>query len=316
MKVPQNIEVIKGNYSSKRSHCNSRLSDQFFDAQRKAPCTTSKKLVFKFNFDESEFDLTMFKKNRVRNRIDKSELTKLTNYLKKNVTNYDIESIDLYYKQMFLLSLLLSQIITVIVLLCITISIQKKHYKPVFIMPFLLIILTVLNKFLDVFIYKKVARILEDRGNEISNMVNVYNENEFINNGIKLETGLLASWIELHVLNNGTTKSTTFSSRDNSTNFDLGFEMSNSDRMPYPENKIFQEEYNDEFSINMLKSASGITLEESYTETQKTETSQRHCIKKINLQDDQEDKKYNKSFIGIVENFKATGFSNRSKKST
>ena len=89
------------NYISKRSHCYSRLSDEFFNAQMNKPRTSSNKLVFKYDFDQSDFDLTMFQNNRVRNRISKNELEKLIKYLKNSVTNYDIKSIDQRFKKVF-----------------------------------------------------------------------------------------------------------------------------------------------------------------------------------------------------------------------
>ena len=78
------------------------------------------------------------------------------------------------------------------VLLCTGISIlkrKKKIYWPIAIVPFFIVVLFYMNKFLDNYLLRKFIRILDDRAKEISYIVGMFNEDEFISNGIKLETG-------------------------------------------------------------------------------------------------------------------------------
>ena len=46
-----------------------------------------------------------------------------------------------------------------------------------------------MNKFLDNYLLRKFIRILDDRAKQISYIVGMFNEDKFISNGIKLETG-------------------------------------------------------------------------------------------------------------------------------
>ena len=75
------------------------------------------------------------------------------------------------------------------VLLCMTISILKKKYWPIALVPFFIAALVFINTFLDKFLQRRFIRILNDRAKEITYIVDMFNEDEFISNGIKLETG-------------------------------------------------------------------------------------------------------------------------------
>jgi hypothetical protein len=106
----------------RKQNCYSNMSDEFHASLALTPNSTTRCLIFKFDFLQTKFDLTQFTERRVQNLIKQESIDDLSQSLKTNISNFDLQDIDVYYKKLFLsiflVSLALLNLTVFIVIIC------------------------------------------------------------------------------------------------------------------------------------------------------------------------------------------------------
>lgn len=113
----------------RKQHCYSNMSDEFYASLALTPNSTTRCLIFKFDFLETKFDISQFTERRVNNLIKQESIANLSNYLRTNISNFDLNDIDVYYKKLFLTIFLSSLALLNLTLFLVIISALHHYYK-------------------------------------------------------------------------------------------------------------------------------------------------------------------------------------------
>jgi hypothetical protein len=113
----------------RKQHCYSNMSDEFYASLALTPNSTTRCLIFKFDFQDTKFDISQFTERRVNNLIKQEFIDNLSNYLRANISNFDLQDIDVYYKKLFLTIFLSSLALLNLTLFLVIICALHRYYK-------------------------------------------------------------------------------------------------------------------------------------------------------------------------------------------
>ena len=180
----------------RKQHCYSNMSDEFHASLALTPNSTTRCLIFKFDFLQTQFDTSQFTERRVNNLIKQESIDDLSSYLRTNTPNFDLSEIDVHYKKLFLTIFLSSLALLNFAMLTIIICALHHHYKTILIVSFLLTLVIFFSTKSDQYILHKIIITLQDRATEIETIIAQFNRSIFEPNKLQLKTGKYGSWIE------------------------------------------------------------------------------------------------------------------------